>query len=89
MTVHRRTLTLLIILVTLLGGGALYGYRFVTRHTVAVRHIPAAPTLTGEQTTLAGSLAEAEARTAAGCMPPKVSPISAGSIMPMAITQRR
>lgn len=59
---HKRKLALAIALVVLLGGGTWYGYRVVTRHAIAVRHIPAVPALVGQQATLTESLAEAEAR---------------------------
>lgn len=60
---RRRKLWLALALVALLGGGTWYGSRVVTRHAVAIRHIPSVPTLTDQPATLAESLAEAEVRT--------------------------
>jgi len=59
----RRSSLLLFTLGILLGGGALFGHRVVTRHTLAARYIPAVPALNDRPAVLAESLAEAETRS--------------------------
>jgi tetratricopeptide (TPR) repeat protein len=59
---NRGKLALVITLAVLLVGGGWYGYRIASRHAIAVRHIPAVPSLTDQQAALTESLAEAEAR---------------------------